>query len=73
MTQYEFEIDCVMNDHWTPLFYACLNNHIDVINYCLESKADINHVDKFLRTPLHWATKSRAPDSVRILLEKEAN
>ena len=73
MENYDMDIDQIMSDHWTPLFYACLNNHVNVIEYCLEVKSDINHVDKFLRTPLHWATKSRAPDAVRILLDKDAN
>jgi ankyrin repeat protein len=72
VSKYEIDIDQIMNDHWTPLFYACLNNHISVIDYLIEKKSNINHLDKFLRTPLHWATKSRAPDAVRILLKHEA-
>ena len=32
----------------------------------------MNHVDKYLRTPLHWATKARSPDAVRILLDNIA-
>jgi len=69
---YEMDIDQVMNDYWTPLFYACLNNHLGVIEYLINKKADINHVDKFLRTPLHWATKSRWADAVELLLAKGA-
>ena len=72
MTNHDMDIDQIMNDHWTPLFYAWLNNHINVIEYCLETKADMNHVDKYLRTPLHWATKARSPDAVRILLDNNA-
>lgn len=64
------DVDQTMNDFWTPIFYASLNNHIGVIEYLISLNADINHVDRFLRTPMHWATKSRAPDAVRILLHK---
>ena len=72
LTTYEMDIDQVMKDYWTPLFYASLNNHVSVIEYLVKKGWDINHVDKFLRTPLHWATKSRATESVKILLKHGA-
>ena len=67
---YDMDIDMIMNDYWTPLFYASLNNHIGVIEFWIKQNSDVNHVDKFLRSALHWATKSRAPDAVKLLLNK---
>ncbi len=50
-------VDTKTADGWTGLFYATFNNQIPVTQYLVSKKANINLLDKYVRSPLHWAAK----------------
>lgn len=53
----------------TPLSWASMNGHIDVVNRLLKTKkADIRSKDNHGRTPLRWALERGHHDIVRLLL-----
>mgnify|MGYP002371326342 CR=1 FL=1 len=52
---YSFAIDLTMIDGWTALHYAALNGYTRTIEFLVERGANIDSLDKFKRTPLHWA------------------
>jgi len=54
---------------WTGLFYAAFNNHIPVVQYLISKKAHINGVDKYYRSPLHWAAKFGFSEVLKLLVE----
>lgn len=62
-------IDQKTPDGWTGLFYAVFNNQIPVVAFLLSKKAHINGLDKYNRTPLHWAAKYGFVEALILLVE----
>jgi len=54
---------------WTGLFYATFNNQIPVVEFLISKKAHINGVDKYYRSPLHWAAKYGFVEILKKLVE----
>ncbi|CAM9273865.1 unnamed protein product, partial [Sphacelaria rigidula] len=52
---------------------AAGGNHVEIIEYLLQSGAPVDCVDKCLRTPLHWAVISGNLDATQLLLENGAD
>jgi ankyrin repeat protein len=52
----------------TPLHFAALNNHVEVIQLLLGSQAEIEWNDDQKCTPLHLACKKGHIESVALLL-----
>lgn len=58
----------------TPLHYAAMTGKADVVNYLLETGADVNSThDEHGNTPLHLAAWFNHADCVQILLENNAD
>jgi len=57
----------------TPLHYAVLNGHKDVVELLLNYKADINVKDKDGYTPLYEAAKGGHKEVAELLLTKKAD
>ena len=57
----------------TPLHWAILGKHSDVINFLIESGADVDLPDeKYAWTALHYAVRAEMTDLVRELLAEKA-
>lgn len=57
LDSYSFTIDQTMIDGWTALHYAALNGYTRSVEFLVEWGANIDALDKFKRTALHWATR----------------
>jgi len=55
----------------TPLHWAAYENHTNVVELLLVSKADVNARDSFNKTPLFYAASD--PDVVKLLLANKAD
>ena len=58
---------------FTPLHVASLYGHINLVEYLLEKKADVNAKNAQDITPLHLACKNKSYDLVEYLIEKGAD
>lgn len=63
----------IMWEDKTPLHYATLGGHIDIVTYLVEMGADINARDKDARTPLHFASLHGHLNVVQYLTERGAD
>lgn len=57
----------------TPLFYAAIRGHREIVDLLLEQKAEIEVTDIYERTPLSAAAEHCHIEIVTLLLEKRAN
>ena len=57
----------------TPLHYAALEGHLDIVKLLLEHGADPNVKDGFGETPLHFAALEGHLDVAKLLLEHGAD
>ena len=57
----------------TPLHYAVLAGHIDVMKCLIEHGAEINALSKVGTTPLHLAVKSGNIDVAKVLIDLGAD
>lgn len=62
---------CLHGDN--PLHVACRNKHKSVVELLVVATKNINARDGFERTPLHYATKAKAPEIVQLLLAHGAD
>ena len=57
----------------TPLHYACLNNHLEIVEYLLSQKANLEAKDKNEKTPLHYACEGCFLPIAEFLISKGAD
>ena len=57
----------------TPLFWACVDNNIDMVKLLLKHGADINSEAKDGTTPLSWAYSKNNTELVKLLIEHSAD
>jgi len=57
----------------TPLWWAAAGGQVDVIKYCLEKKADLNHQDTDGWTPLHAAAAHNQVAALQLLCQYRAD
>lgn len=67
------QVNAYSNQQRTPLHFAALNNHKDLIQLLLANGAEIEWVDEQKCTPLHLACKRGHFESVHLLLTSGAN
>ena len=58
---------------WTPLIYACFGNHIEIVRYLIEMKADVNAASENGTTALMVASSQGQIEIVRLLLNAGAD
>ncbi|MCT7546124.1 ankyrin repeat domain-containing protein [Aliarcobacter cryaerophilus] len=63
------------NLKYTPLLLisAKTETSIDIFNMLIKAGADINAIDKYLFTPLHWASHYNHIELVKVLIKAKAN
>lgn len=66
-------VNAYSNQQRTPLHFAALNNHKEVIQLLLSNGAELEWVDEQKCTPLHLACKRGHIESVALLLTSGAN
>eukprot|EP00347_Sterkiella_histriomuscorum_P012762 403367319 len=67
-------VDCVMSDNWTPFFYSAVNGYLITVEVLAkEYNCNINHLDKFNRSALHWAARYNNRAMVKKLLDLGIN
>jgi len=57
----------------TPLHYACMRGHVEIIGYLLERGADANAMNCDGENTLHYSIFTRNIDVVRLLLKYGAD
>ncbi|KAJ4308776.1 hypothetical protein N0V84_011892 [Fusarium piperis] len=70
-----FDVDIEAKDRFsqTPLHYAALCRHAEVISLLLDKGADIEARDSDGQTPLYYAAESRHIEVISLLLDKGAD
>ncbi|OQA34961.1 MAG: Ankyrin repeats (3 copies) [Betaproteobacteria bacterium ADurb.Bin341] len=53
---------------WTPLIYACFGNHVEIVRYLIQMKADVNAASDNGTTALMVASSQGQAEIVRLLL-----
>ena len=72
--EHKFYINHKQKDGWTALLYASMNGFAHLCEYLVKKgKADINHIDKFRRTSLHWACRFDSCKVAEVLLNLKAS
>jgi ankyrin repeat protein len=72
--RYEVDIDTPMADGWTAFFYASVNGYLlSVDTLVKDGKCNINAIDKFDRTALHWVARYNNKQMVKKLLDLVIN
>ncbi|XP_066434673.1 transient receptor potential cation channel subfamily A member 1 isoform X2 [Eleutherodactylus coqui] len=66
-------VDLPDGNNETPLHKSCLFDHVELAEYLISMGANIDSVDKELRTPLLLATSCSSWKVVNLLLEKGAD
>ena len=66
-------LDAVNASEQTLLFHAATWCGPDIVQLLVDAGSDINHQDKWLRTPLHYAVNNDDPRAVDVLLKAGAN
>ncbi|MDR0633022.1 MAG: ankyrin repeat domain-containing protein [Holosporales bacterium] len=62
----------VRNKNWeTPLLVAVKHRQLQVVNFLLDNRADVNAQDYNLATPLHWCALMDMAELAEILLARE--
>ena len=65
-------MNAVSNQYKTPLHFAALNNHEEVLAALLSVGANMEAQDEQGCTPLHLACKKKSQESLELLLNKGA-
>lgn len=69
-----FSVDTPMDDGWTAFMYSAVNGYLITTELLAkEGKCDINKVDRFGRTALHWVSKYNNKDMVKKLISLGIN
>ena len=64
------DIECKMMDGWTPVFYAAVNGYLITVETLVKDGwCELNAVDRFERTVLHWAARYNNKPMVKLLLD----
>lgn len=61
------------SDYGTPLMAAVYKNEIEIVQYLLKSKANVNLADANGTTPLHYAIIMRNEPIIKLLMEANAD
>eukprot|EP01132_Coremiostelium_polycephalum_P011872 gene11872-14522_t len=64
-------INKLNKSHQTPLMMACMNGHLEIVQYLLEQNPQIDSKDFLYNTALHYSTKY--PEITSLLLEHYAD
>ncbi|EAX98692.1 ankyrin repeat protein, putative [Trichomonas vaginalis G3] len=64
-----------MNDNTgkSPLILAIINNRVDVARNLLSRGANVNYVDRYGLSPIHYAIKASNYEMLELLVEYGAN
>ncbi len=66
----QIDIEAKMMDGWTPVFYAAVNGYLITVELLVkEGRCELNAVDRFERTVLHWAARYNNKPMVKLLLD----
>ena len=64
---------CGFHNMSTPLHWASLRGHLEVVRYLLEHGANVKAQDKDGSMPLHWASRKGRREVIRVLIQHKAD
>jgi hypothetical protein len=70
--KYSLDLEITDIDGNTPLMLACIKNNINLVNFFLKNKSDVN-TSANNKTPLIVAIDNNNKDMIKLLLEHKAN
>lgn len=59
--------------HWTAIFHAALENHLDIVQFLISRGAQVDVIDSDFKTPMIWAAFKGHVQMVEFLLDNGAN
>lgn len=68
----EIDVEIADEEGWTVLFYAARDGENAFIIKLIEHGANINAIDKYLRTPLHLAAQEYHVEAAHLLIQNGA-
>jgi len=66
------KLNATDEDHYTPLHWACMRAHWDVVEYLIEKGADLNVIGGDGGAPLNWAAHHDNVKIVKLMIAKGA-
>ena len=73
LANFDMDIDIKMTDGWTAFHYAAFNGYTATMEYLADNGSNVNNVDRFKRTALHWAARFDNKLTVEKLLKMKIN
>jgi hypothetical protein len=72
LTQNPSKLNATDEDHYTPLHWASMRAHWDIVEYLIDKGADVNAIGGDGGTPLNWAAHHDNVEVIQLMVDKGA-